>query len=56
MDSAQIKLFIGKGVRKAKSLFSFHLSGNNISPETMIYIRDQLMLQIDEIKEFPYIN
>jgi dTDP-4-amino-4,6-dideoxygalactose transaminase len=40
LDENQIKTFITRGVRKAKSLLSFHLSGNNISVDTVIFIRE----------------
>ena len=51
MNEAQIETVITKGVKKAKSLLSFHLSGNNISADTLFFIRKALNIQIDERKE-----
>ena len=43
-------------MRKAKSLVSFHISGNNLDIESLIFIRDSLKIVIDEKRENPTIN
>lgn len=56
LESEQIKTIVAKGVRKAKSLLSFHLSGNEMNKETLIFIMDQLRIVYDEHKQIPQIN
>lgn len=42
LEDSQIHVIIDRGVKKSKSLLSLHMSGNNISIETYLFIRDTL--------------
>jgi len=42
LEDSQIHVIIERGVKKSKSLLSLHMSGNNISIETYLFIRDTL--------------
>jgi hypothetical protein len=53
---SQIKTIFSKGVKKAKSLISIHMSGNGMNLESVMFIRNILSINIDEKKEIPIIN
>jgi hypothetical protein len=53
---SQIKTIFSKGVKKAKSLISIHMSGNGMNLESIMFIRNILSINIDEKKEIPIIN
>ena len=50
LEESQIRTIIQRGVKKAKSLLSFHISSNNINTETLYYIREQLKITYEEKK------
>ena len=51
LEESQIKVIVAKGVKKAKSLVSVHLSGNLMNIETVLFIREVLNINIDEKRE-----
>lgn len=44
-------MIINKGIKKSKSLLSFHISGNGLSVDTLIFIKDSLNVDYEEKKE-----
>jgi hypothetical protein len=56
LSESQIKTIFSKGVKKAKSLISIHISGNGMNLESVMFIRNNLGINIDEKKEFSIIN
>jgi hypothetical protein len=42
---------MSKGIKKSKSLLAFHISGNGLGMEILLYIRDILRVQFEEKKE-----
>ncbi len=47
---------MNKGVRKAKSLLAFHISGNQLNMETIIFVKETLKIVPDDRKENATIN
>jgi len=51
LEESQIKVIVAKGVKKAKSLVSVHLSGNLMNIETILFIREVLNINLEERRE-----
>lgn len=51
LEGPQVKIIMNKGVNKAKSLVAFHISGNLLNAETVIYIKETLKIINDDRKE-----